>query len=84
MQTFTRFKVAGANDFPLDMLRFDRCYPESERATHTMTYPLDEQRTVELCQTHDAAEAPHITKDRWASYGWPVVDIVTAEFKRAS
>ena len=75
MLTFTKFKVAGETAFPFDMLRWDGCYPASGDAVHEMI-TLSGQRTVELCQDHDAAKDPCITKDRWASYGWPVVDIL--------
>lgn len=80
MQTFTNFKVAGETTFPFDMLRWDCCYPASEEAVREMT-ALSGQRTVELCQDHDAAMDPSIAKDRWASYGWPVVDTKTDKSK---
>jgi hypothetical protein len=76
MRTSTVFKVAGIGAFPLDMLRFDRCYPATPDAVIRMKGGMD-QRTVELRHDHAINKAPHVTRDRWASYGWPVVDIRT-------
>lgn len=66
----------GKLGFPLDMLRYDSCYPAtSEDATRIgMTlrrepcpWLLDEPHTIELT----GPRSP--TAGRWASFGWDVV-----------
>lgn len=74
------FTVQGTGPFPIDMLRYDRCWPASEGSD-----------SVALAATFDLRggglpyEAPYNTRSvcligldqptegRWASFGWKVL-----------
>ncbi len=75
--TRTRFDVAsdpGRSTFPVDMLRYDACWPEGPDDVSAIVRPrafarsLDGRTVVTLLT--DALNRP--TSARWASYGWPV------------
>lgn len=66
------FRVRGRGPFPVDMLRYDLCWPANGSASLTIADSFVEakksQREVLL-----ASESPSpITVDRWASFGWSV------------
>lgn len=69
-----KFKVSGKGRFPVDMLRYDNCWPiESEDATKILDQKTDRtlgigrpQRSIEL-YTHRKGGP---TIDRWKSFGW--------------
>lgn len=65
------FQVEGRGSFPLDMLRYDQCWPAGPEDVAKMG--LDrEQRTVKLNRaTHHRLHGP--TFERWRSFGWSVV-----------
>lgn len=65
------FKVTGKGYFPVDMLRYDHCYPaDSESATKLLRShngaSFLEPRTISL----RSLKAP--TVGRWESFGWKV------------
>ena len=66
-----RFKVTGRGNFPLDMLRYDECYPVFESDIPLMrgnaTTPT---RTVALWTNKKVGP----TEARWESFGWSVRD----------
>jgi hypothetical protein len=71
-----RFMVSGSRQFPADMLRYDRCYPESnddvaEMFTTSAENNYDTRRRVELVAREEKHWTP--TKDRWRSFGWLVL-----------
>jgi len=72
-ETATQFTVLGRGVFPLDMLRYDACYPKSEKDTVTMQ--SDGLREVMLHKTlnwgHPKVWSP--TVGRWNSFGWAVL-----------
>lgn len=60
------FTVRGKGDFPIDMLRYDQCWPKSESPDVPAMTRTREERSltlVGLCSP---------TEDRWASFGWRV------------
>jgi hypothetical protein len=68
------FKVIGDGRFPLDMLRYDACYPVTTNDALAIgtQFPFrkpTESRTV-LLRTN-AENAPTI--GRWESFGWRVI-----------
>ena len=72
-----RFTVAGTGEFPLDMLRSDRCWPagadDAARigAHYGMVDPdCARARTVTL----ETAEKYAPNRQRWLSFRWRVVD----------
>lgn len=67
------FSVRGRDLFPIDMLRYDSCWPKSESqdsvsimVTHGPRASREE-RTVTLIGLREPTEA------RWKSFGWTVV-----------
>jgi len=73
------FTVTGRGQFPVDMLRFDCCFPADPSAVAVITQGYNEKRvTVQLCAYLRAGDiAP--TPERWASFGWAVDDVDTVE-----
>lgn len=73
--TLYEFTVVGNGSFPVDMLRYDQCWPAKEAtdsvalATSLMrvnSYKDDQRRNVTLI----GLRAP--TEGRWQSFGWKV------------
>ena len=80
------FTVKGAFPFPLDMLRYDACYPHSQAAVATISETLDphlrHQARSERGFTKDTFSVKLVsqlivnpTKDRWESFGWKVTEV---------
>lgn len=68
-QNAIEFVVEGRGEFPLDMLRYDRCWPAS--IDDTLRIPRDHlaiDRQIGLA----GLKVP--TAARWASFGWKVVE----------
>lgn len=67
------FTVEGRLAFPLDMLRYDCCWPRDNASPiHTsIVEPRADNYVVELVT--DNPHAP--TNDRWASFGWTVTSV---------
>lgn len=64
------FTVSGSSPFPIDMLRYDRCWPESESDSGSISATARNRphgaRFVTLTGHHPP------TDGRWASFGWTV------------
>jgi hypothetical protein len=84
MAKFFDFKIVveGRGPFPLDMLRYDRCYPRSEADANRAQDEerVTERRRIEL--THREPGSPdgrgrHWMPEigRWESFGWPVISL---------
>ena len=78
----TRFIVVPIRPsrFPLDMLRHDRCFPDTSEDVNTIADALEQpwepgKRTVVLRVRHQVKDAPGITEARWQSFGWSVLPI---------
>ncbi len=85
----TKFVVEGKGDFPIDMLRYDRAVPATERDANTITREgrtelVDDgkgntvwttsARRVSLVRYSSAGKSgPCI--ERWRSFGWRVVEV---------
>jgi hypothetical protein len=62
--------VEGSGSFPIDMLRYDKCWPSTESDSITIT---DEGlRSVTLTYS---GIVPQPTNGRWNSFGWMVRQI---------
>jgi hypothetical protein len=67
------FTVVGDDQFPVDQLRYDLCYPRSERDSHEIERSFRprerQQRRITL------ASSKHPTEERWGSFGWLVESV---------
>jgi len=76
----TRFTVEGSGPFPLDMLRYDQCYPATQQAVDQILVSMDEtriigeRRQIELFVAHPIRQHHKLTPERWESFGWTIVD----------
>lgn len=68
----TKLVVQGTGGFPIDMLRYDSCFPWSESDSHAL---LNEGslrlRTVTLRRR--SVNTLSATEGRWKSFGWTIV-----------
>jgi len=68
--------------FPVDMLRYDMCWPMDSDAVNAIALgPLDHAVKVDVMARTDHRDQRAFTPDRWASFG---VRIVNIETKRTS
>lgn len=59
------FAALGRGHFPMDMLRYDACWPADSGSASNLGDPLDDDlREVNLY----SYRAP--TRERWRSFGW--------------
>ena len=81
-----RFSVKGFGCFPLDMLRYDACYPEGSEDAGNIDRALD--RDISGKDRKDTAiNLVHVgsdrvwqpTKGRWSSFMWTVVEVKPPE-----
>jgi hypothetical protein len=79
MATYSiKFTVKGKGHFPMDMLRYDGCFPRDSRDVERLTYfeQDDPARTITLI-TRTTLKVWTPTAARWASFGWQVVEVST-------
>jgi hypothetical protein len=67
------FVVEGRGEFPIDMLRYDQCWPRREIDSGTIRR-TNETRKVELMCINTTGRKP--TEARWKSFGWTVTTVV--------
>lgn len=65
----TTFTVTGRGSFPLDMLRWDQCYPQGP--DDVANIDVGQRREIKLVHVGDRRHWEP-TKDRWASFNWVV------------
>lgn len=74
------FTVTGSGQFPIDMLRYDRCCPEREEdSSHiisSLESPVGEHSVQIIKFAENRQWRP--TAARWKSFGW---DILSASYK---
>lgn len=75
------FTVEGKGYFPLDMLRYDCCYP-AKSVDVTLIQESGEPKylkeRVRIVLTHMSARKHwEPTVARWKSFGWDVVEVLT-------
>jgi hypothetical protein len=72
--TVTIFRVRGRGEFPIDMLRYDRCWPKSEMDSNLIQAVVHPSmwREVEL-MCINMTNAP--TAGRWKSFGWEICEV---------
>ena len=59
-----KYIVTGAGFFPMDMLRYDHCWPADNDAVIEIQGPMMDERKILLA----SIQAP--TEARWESFGW--------------
>jgi hypothetical protein len=62
------FVVNGVGSFPIDMFRFDLCYPKSEEDSATIEKSFRQSERGEHSVRLVSSKAP--TLDRWRTFGW--------------
>lgn len=73
MKYFQTFYVEGTSPFPLDMLRYDNCFPADQESVEQMTpNGLAGIRLVRL-KRYISTKDQMPTSARWASFGWKVL-----------
>lgn len=66
------FAVRGRGNFPVDMLRYDCCFPARGADAAAMEAAAHgEERSIVLCRR---ASDSGVNVERWRSFGWTVVD----------
>lgn len=67
--------VEGGGEFPIDMMRYDRCWPATEADSGYSYSPIRGGaaglRTVRV-QAHSGTKANPFTAGRWQSFGWRI------------
>ena len=66
------FEVRGSGYFPMDMLRYDGCYPATTDDVLRMSDNEKGWRTVRLFMPVSSKDIVP-TVGRWRSFGWQVV-----------
>lgn len=74
MKKIIEFRVTGARQFPLDMLRYDHCWPATADDVVTVSEILSGDIPAGH-QTQVLMRGLGVTVGRWASFGWIVSDI---------
>jgi hypothetical protein len=70
----TRFNVKGTRHFPIDMLRYDRCFPFSQDDANNLDDHTDpDPRRIGLAYFH-SQQNNRPSGARWKSFGWIVED----------
>jgi hypothetical protein len=79
-QNAIEFTVEGNGRFPTDMLRYDRCWPASEKDSNLISFTNDLQVFDIGIETYRKNRKITLkgligpTIARWASFGWAVVE----------
>ena len=71
-RTYT-FTVKGSGPFPIDMLRYDLCYPKSEQDSYRLEKTFQPRDRSDHVVRLVSAKAP--TEARWGSFGWLVESV---------
>jgi hypothetical protein len=71
MKYKTTFQVHGSGRFPLDMLRYDCCFPDCSTDISMLSNECRDDRIVTLVRHHETKD-PNLTVGRWNSFGWGV------------
>lgn len=77
----TSFKVKGTLAFPIDMLRYDECYPRGQDDVMVLTDSIADHERGQYTPSETSVELTHTdfhkgwmpTNQRWESFGWEVV-----------
>ena len=77
-KVYYRFYVEGQGPFPIDMLRYDRAWPDSEPDAYSISRTFDHylppkgtSRAIRLAMFDNHGP----TVGRWDSFGWKVTEV---------
>lgn len=82
------FTVSGRGQFPIDMLRYDTCFPVNPESVSVIydccsNHDLNALHNTEPVKVRLAryvdSKVTQPTIDRWRSFGWNVLDISTSK-----
>jgi len=62
------FIVVGGGPFPIDMLRYDSCWPLTQADANVLTWASSERRHISMQTVSPGGP----TEARWESFGWKV------------
>ncbi len=80
MPKVIQFFVMGRGPFPLDMLRYERCWPTDQASVEIIR---NSPNTDDLLQVSLSMIGDHQpTPARWNSYGWTVAATLTPRSRR--
>ena len=68
--TELEYGAVGSGEFPVDMLRYDRCWPAEEAGSYELARDAAAPRRMVLLHSHQQP-----TEARWLSFGWRVVGV---------
>ena len=77
-QYYHRFKVSGTRHFPMDMLRYDGCWPSMSEDASKLSFFFEKDvnddsfRSITLTSIGNKDWKP--TTARWISFGWKVLE----------
>lgn len=77
---YTTAEATGDGTFPLDMLRYDCCFPADMTAVDNMlsdVYANLKRRTVKLGRYTALKSSRAFTPARWESFGWKLTILET-------
>lgn len=68
-----KFTVIGRGTFPVDMLRYDECFPRDSQSAYAIINENGDDGTPRGHRTVTLVTHKHfITPERWRSFGWVV------------
>ena len=67
------YSVAGYGAFPLDMLRYDACYPATSEDAVEIGGSMYSRASQRLRTVRVRSVVKPATAERWQSFGWKVV-----------
>lgn len=75
---YQTFKVVGHGEFPMDMLRYDSCFPQSEQDSGkilgtTWANRENNDRVEVGIARYVPYKGTEVTRARWESFGWTVI-----------
>jgi hypothetical protein len=75
MKYYQTFTVTGSGHFPLDMLRYDHCWPSQQSEIYLMNI-ASQTRRIQMARRVDGKSVMPTT-GRWESFGWQVSAVST-------
>lgn len=77
----TAFTVKGQGNFPLDMLRYDGCWPRSSSDSSEIIESMQEIaiRGTDVREIRLESATGNLTAGRWNSFGWTITEVNGAD-----